>query len=118
MEQPSIFDELARQDAEAVTAAVEAQGPLAAYRHRYRMHELIPGESCPACGHVFPGRYDATNDHHLATDTVCTGMDLTRSHLTNALRTGSGVGMCRAHAIRAGWTVEQVDAWITAGAVS
>lgn len=117
-EQVSIFDELSRQDTEAATAAAEAEGPLAAYRHRYRYGRLIPGESCPACGHIFPGRYDATNDHHLVTDTVCTGMDLTRSHLTNALRTGSGVDMCRSHAIRAGWPVEQVDAWISAGEVA
>ncbi|HEX7349617.1 hypothetical protein [Brachybacterium sp.] len=108
----TIFDELARQDREAAVATAEAGGPLVAYRYRYRHGQLIPGESCPACGHVFPGRYDGSQNHHLMTDAICIGMDLTRNHLSHALRDGADLDQCRERALRAGWSVAQVDAWI------
>jgi len=113
-EQLSIFDELARQDRDAATEAAESRGPLAAYMHRYATKQLIPGEECPACGHVFVLDWDPTHNHFPTEDGACKGMTLTRRHLTHALRRGDDLDMYRRNAIRAGWPEERVDAWIAA----
>lgn len=114
--QLSIFDELSRQDREAAVAEAEALGPLAAYKHRYDTAQLIPGESCPGCGHVLPGGYDGTQCHRAFEEpdggVICNGMDLTRRHLTHVLRRGDDVDMYRRNAIRSGWPEQRVDAWI------
>lgn len=115
-EQLSIFDELSRQDRETATAEAEALGPLAAYQYRHATGQLIPGEPCPGCGYVLPGRYDGSQCHSAFEepngDVICNGMDLTRRHLTNVLRRGDDVAMYRRNAIRSGWPEERVDAWI------
>lgn len=112
MTQPPIYDELARQDAEAAAQEAEARDPLAAYRHRYDTEQLIPGEQCPACGHVLPGRYDGSRNHKLRDDDVCTGMDLTRRHLSHAARRGDGLADCASRCIAAGWSAATVAAWL------
>lgn len=112
MEQLDLLVALAEKDADAGYAAALARGPLAAYMWRYSRARLVPGEECPACGHVFPIRMDATNNHALVADDVCVGMDLTRRHLRHVLGTVNYADHYRVRAIRAGWPVETVQAWI------
>ncbi|UEJ84621.1 hypothetical protein Bra3105_18490 (plasmid) [Brachybacterium halotolerans subsp. kimchii] len=112
MQQLSIFDELDSQD----RAARAADTTLAGYHARYERGELIPGESCPACGTVLPGRYDGSQSHGLVTDEVCVGMDLTRRHLAIALSDdpqwqGMATGDEDRAAITAGWPEATVRAW-------
>lgn len=116
MEQLSIFDEFARQDA----AARAADDSLEGYRLRYSRGELLPGESCPGCGHVFVrGGYDGSRSHHVHEDPaglICTGMELTRRHLAIALSDdpqweGFASGDEAQRAIAAGWPEATVRAW-------
>lgn len=85
MEQLSIFDELDRQD----VAARAGDDSLEGYRARYSCGELLPGESCPGCGHTFErGGYDGSRNHHIfgdSVDLICSGMEIARRHLAIAL---------------------------------
>lgn len=116
MDQPSIFDEFDRR--EAVSRA--ADGSLEGFRARYSRGELLPGESCPGCGHIFErGGHDGSRDHHLDDDpagSICSGMALARRHLAIALsgdlqwqRLTDGDEAQRA--INAGWPEATVHAW-------
>ena len=116
MDQLSIFDKLERQD----VAARAADDSLEGYQARYERGELMPGENCPGCGHVFArGGYDGSRCHRVHEDPaglICTGMELTRRHLAIALSgdpqwQGSADGNEARHAIAAGWPEATVRAW-------
>lgn len=116
MDQLSIFDELERQD----VASRAADDPFEGYQARYERGELMPGESCPGCGHVFArGGYDGSRCHRVHEDSagfICTGMELTRRHLAIALSgdpqwQGFADGNEARHAIAAGWPEATVRAW-------
>ena len=116
MEQLSIFDELERQDVAAATADDSLEG----YHTRYERGELLPGESCPGCGHIFArGGYDGSRCHRVheeAAGLICAGMRLTRRHLAIALSDdpqwqGFAHGDEARHAIAAGWPEATVRAW-------
>lgn len=116
MEQLSIFDELERQDVAAATADDSLEG----YQSRYERGELLPGESCPGCGHVFArGGYDGSRCHRVheeAAGLICAGMRLTRRHLAIALSDdpqwqGLASGDEAQRAIAAGWPEVTVSAW-------
>ncbi|GAB4097786.1 hypothetical protein GCM10028787_32610 [Brachybacterium horti] len=85
MKQLSIFDELERQD----VAARAADDSLKGCQARYERGELLPGESCPGCGHIFArGGYDGSRDHYVHQDPagiICAGMELARRQLAIAL---------------------------------
>lgn len=116
MEQLSIFDELERQDVAARTAGDSLEG----YQTRYERGELLPGESCPGCGHIFArGGYDGSRCHRVheeAAGLICAGMRLTRRHLAIALSydpqwQGFAHGDEAQRAIAAGWPESTVRAW-------
>ncbi|MGO1568934.1 MAG: hypothetical protein ACTHXC_12955 [Brachybacterium sp.] len=116
MDQLSIFDELERQN----IAARAADDSLKGYQARYERGELLPGESCPGCGHVFArGGYDGSRCHRVHKDSaglICTGMELTRRHLAIALSDdpqwqGFANGDEAQRAIAAGWPEVTVRAW-------
>lgn len=113
--QPSLFD--------GYDATGTPLSPLAAYDDRHYRGALIPGEQCPACGHTFPQRYDATHDHGIFSvePLVCFGMDLTRRHLAIDLRDDrpeqapyreAQLERDVRHARAAGWPAATVDAWL------
>lgn len=113
MEQLSIFDELERQG----VAARAADDSLKGYQARYERGELLPGESCPGCGHIFVrGGYDGSRDHYVhqgPAGIICTGMELARRQLAIALsgdpqwQRGDEAQL----AIAAGWPEATVRAW-------
>ena len=116
MDQLSIFDELERQD----VAARAADDSLDGYQTRYERGELLPGESCPGCGHTFAlGGYDGSRCHRVHEDPaglICTGMDLARRHLAIALSDdpqwqGFANSDKAERAIAAGWPEVTVRAW-------
>ena len=116
MEQLSIFDELDRQD----VAARAGDDSLEGYRARYGRGELLPGESCPGCGHLFErGGYDGSRNHHIfgdAVDLICSGMEIARRHLAIALSSEPqwqelANGDEAQRAIAAGWPETTVRAW-------
>lgn len=114
MKQLSIFDELSRQDSEARRVDTSAAGYVARYDHG----ELIPGEACPACGHIFErGGYDGSQCHYLTAGTsICSGMRAERRHLAMALSddpqwSRGARGDEAERAIDAGWPESTVRAW-------
>lgn len=116
MDQLSIFDELERQD----VAARAADDSLKGYQARYGRGELLPGESCPGCGHVFAkGGYDGSRCHRVHEDPsglICAGMELTRRHLAIALSSdpqwqGFANDDEAQRAIASGWPDATVHAW-------
>lgn len=118
MEQLSIFDELDRQD----VAARAEDDTLEGYRARYSRGELLPGERCPGCDHLFEhGGYDGSRNHYIygdSVDLICSGMEIARRHLAIALSSEphwqeltSGDEAQRA--IAAGWPEATVRAWQT-----
>lgn len=86
------------------------------YADRYRFGCLIPGESCPGCGHRFTRRDDASGDHHMTPGrTECEGRIAYRKHAQHAATHGTPADLERA--IRAAapcWTADDLRAEVTA----